>query len=154
MFLTEKDKERFWSKVYFAGPDDCWEWQAQLDDFGYGRFQLNGKAIGAHRISYHLIKGIKDSSSIIQHTCDNPSCVNPNHLLEGTQSDNIQACADRNRLVGNRKLTEEIVSYIKYELKYNNHYGLITKLANEYNVNRQAIKDIKSGKSWKHVEVM
>jgi len=153
MFLTNEDKKRFWSKVHIAGPNDCWEWQAQKDPNGYGRFQLNYKSENAHRISYQIEKGIKDFSSVIQHNCDNPSCVNPSHLLEGTQSDNIQACSDRNRLVGNRKLTELQVRAIKWTLINKNKYGLITQLANFYNVNRRAIQDIKCGKSWRHVNI-
>lgn len=151
--LSDKDKERFWSKVYIAGPDECWEWQAQRISFGYGRFQLNGSAESAHRIAYDLIKGIKDPSSVIQHECDNTSCVNPAHLLEGTQSDNIQSCSDRGRHVGNRKLNDEAVKVIKWMLKHKNRYGLITKLADLHGVSREAIKSIKSGKAWSHVEV-
>lgn len=154
MFLTEKDKERFWSKVYFMGPDDCWEWQAGKHDFGYGKFQLNGKPENAHRVAYHITYRIKNPDSIIQHTCDNPSCVNPVHLLEGTQSDNIQACSDRNRIIGNRKLTETDVHAIRWILQNKNKYGMIKQLADYYNVNRQAIKDIKIGRSWKHVGVV
>jgi hypothetical protein len=77
---------RFFSKVFIT--DDCWLWQGGMDSQGYGLFQLDGKQWRAHRYSQHIHNGLDNALPIVMHTCDNPSCVNPNHLQNGTVQDN------------------------------------------------------------------
>jgi len=81
-------EERFWPKVLKS--DSCWEWQASLTDKGYGQFFDKGVRILAHRYSYKLRFGKIPEGLFLCHTCDNPKCVNPDHLKPGTQKDNIQ----------------------------------------------------------------
>lgn len=75
----------------------CWEWQGPINHDGYGRYWLNGKYIKAHRFSYQLHHGDIPSKLVVRHTCDNPKCSNPSHLILGTQADNIQDLLDRKR---------------------------------------------------------
>ncbi|CAB5223992.1 hypothetical protein UFOVP389_27 [uncultured Caudovirales phage] len=77
---------RFFSKVLIT--DDCWLWQGGLDNDGYGLFQLDGKQWRAHRYSQHIHNGLDNALPVVMHTCDNPRCVNPNHLQNGTVQDN------------------------------------------------------------------
>lgn len=77
--------ERFLSKV--EKTDTCWLWKASKDHFGYGWFSINSKMFRAHRIAYELFVS-PISSEVIMHTCDNPQCVNPEHLRPGTNKDN------------------------------------------------------------------
>lgn len=84
---------RFWGKVDKTG--ECWLWKAGTNSKGYGRFRHNGEARLAHRVAYELEYG--DVPSLLRHTCDNPACVNPDHLEPGTQADNLQDMADRGR---------------------------------------------------------
>ena len=93
-------EERFWSKVNITDNDKCWEWKAGANGEGYGVFYPNG-AIGgpvrAHRYSYEITHGAIEPGKLILHSCDNPRCVNPHHLRQGTQSDNLMDREKRKR---------------------------------------------------------
>ncbi len=86
--------ERFWSKVDKSG--DCWLWRGSVNPQGYGTFSFGGKSRGAHRVSYLLSKGEIGDGLCVCHTCDNPPCVNPDHLWLGTQADNMRDMGSKN----------------------------------------------------------
>lgn len=82
---------------------DCWEWQGNKNPAGYGRFTVkeNGKSVSllAHRASWmvHNNVDVIPKGMFICHHCDNPKCINPNHLYMGTPKDNAQDCVRRGR---------------------------------------------------------
>jgi len=70
-------------------PNGCWEWMGSRTWDGYGRLRVGEKTYRAHRVSYELFNGPIQEGMFICHTCDNPSCVNPQHLFQGSNRDNI-----------------------------------------------------------------
>ncbi len=92
--MSEKDKSRFFSKIKTNTETGCREWQAARQDRGYGFFGLGGSNFGAHRIAYFLATDTDPEDLCVLHKCDNPRCVNPEHLFLGTHLDNAR---DRNQ---------------------------------------------------------
>jgi hypothetical protein len=84
-------EDRFWEKV--DKTDGCWLWNAYTLYNGYGRFSINKKTEYSHRVSWFLEHGEWPNGKHVTHTCDNPTCVRPDHLMLGTVADNM---ADRN----------------------------------------------------------
>ena len=82
--------ERFWTKVDRRGPEDCWPWLGYLDRAGYGTFHYRRRALYAHRAMLEFTNGLIMPGLQVAHTCDQPSCVNPAHLVITDQWGNQQ----------------------------------------------------------------
>ena len=77
----------------------CWEWTGGSRGNGYGAMKVDGKVIDAHRLSFEIHYGkIGHSRIFVRHICDNRRCCNPNHLVVGTHSENMQDAFIRGRL--------------------------------------------------------
>ena len=144
---------RFWKRVDVKKPDECWKWTPPLDSYGYGVICNNYKILKAHRISWELHFGPITNGLHCLHKCDEPSCVNPNHLFLGTHTDNVRDMHKKGRAPdtagvanGNAKLNEDAVRNIR---KYY-AAGAVKKewLASVYGVHRITIHQIVSGQTW------
>lgn len=154
-----KEQRRFWDKVDIKNPDQCWQWMAFCDRYGYGRFMLDGKAVSAHRLSACWAGILVDMNSQLHvcHSCDNTSCVNPQHLFVGTHQDNMADRDNKGRHIcvsqpgsqhGMSKLDEDDVRQIRMLRQQ----GLTQRvIANQFGVTRSMISYIVNNKNWQHV---
>src|SRR6476620_392986 len=107
-YIFISDKERFWSFVDKKDVNECWEWKGSRNKEkntgvgNYGKFTIKSKYIPAHRYSFLLHFGEFPNDLYVCHFCDNPPCVNPNHLYLGSQQENIADKIQRGR--GNFKI--------------------------------------------------
>lgn len=141
--------ERFWSKVDKSS--ECWEWQAEKNQHGYGGFYFLGKKQKAHRVSWQLTYGDIPDGQLVLHTCDNPSCVNPLHLWLGTQDDNMKDCAAKGRTAHTAhhgqdnpmaKLSNDMAAQIYLDER--RHF----EIAESYEVSSKVVGKIKRGELW------
>lgn len=82
--------------------ETCWEWIGTVTSRGYGHFKKKKRLYRAHRLSFVIHKGNIPNGMMVCHSCDNPSCVNPDHLWLGTGYDNAMDMVNKGRAVGNR----------------------------------------------------
>lgn len=135
---------------------DCWVCTSHCKNKeGYPYYKFNGKVGRMHRYMYEKYKGKIPEGYIVRHACDNPSCINPDHLLLGTHKDNKQDSINRKRhakgtSVHSAKLTEKDVKEIRKLLK-NKYYGYMQNICKKFNVSSDCIYNIKNNKSWKHI---
>lgn len=129
----------------------CWLWTGAVVSDGYGTISIDGKHRLAHRYSYEYFKGPIPDKMFVCHSCDIPSCINPDHLSLGTPKDNIQDSLKKNRFVvgercKNTKITDEQALDIKS--------GRISRheFAELYGITYQTASNIASGRSWKHIQ--
>jgi hypothetical protein len=85
----------FWRKVVKGTDDECWLWSGACNKDGYGSAWWDKKPIAAHRLSFLIHNG--HLPNVCRHKCDVRECVNPAHLEDGTQADNIRDCVERGR---------------------------------------------------------
>jgi len=144
--------KRFATKFIKGEPDDCWMYLGCKDRNGYGVFGVFRKSVFAHRFSYELYVGKIPDGLLVCHKCDNPGCVNPNHLFVGTVADNNQDKKNKHRCKPVRgenhpshKLTKEQVVQIRKD-RINGHK--LNEIAKLYNISFQHVSDIAHNKRW------
>lgn len=144
---------RLWRKIERGGPDDCWPWLASVNPAGYGRLNVGGKFIKAHRLAWESTNGPIPSGLHVLHRCDNPRCCNPRHLFLGTHADNMaDLFAKRRRAYGERhwmaRLTERDVIEMRAMRSAGESYQ---EIARRFGVARMTAKNAILGKTWAHV---
>ena len=127
------------------------------DNCSYTRIKYNNKMDRLYRVLYEKEYGTIPKGMVIRHKCDNPSCVNIQHLEVGTQKDNVKDMVQRGRAKygceemksygeknGAHKLTQEEVKEIYLDKTLSTY-----RLAEKFNVSRAAISYIKNKNTWK-----
>lgn len=147
---TEGLKRRILSCVETT-EDGCWVWTGSVNSAGYGRIwdPEEKKMVQCHRAMMDFPEGL-----LVCHRCDNPPCVNPDHLFVGTMSDNIRDCVNKGRAArrgakgeanSKAKLTEREV------LEIYRGTDRQRDCAARYGVTHQVVGSIRRGKTWRHV---
>ena len=148
--MNEKDLARFMSKVNKT--ETCWFWIAAKSR--YGQFWINRKQKTAHRVAYEHFYGWIQENLNVNHICDNPPCVNPEHLWQGTPNEGSKDMVKKGRQAkgenqGLAKLSAEEV--IEIRTKYKPYKYTLKMLAKEYGVWPKTIHRIILNKNWKHI---
>ena len=160
-------KARFLEKVTIS-QSGCWEWMASRSKAGYGHFKLYGVNHIAHRVSYEIFSGEIPEGLYVCHHCDNPPCVNPDHLFLGTHTENLHDASRKGRIAtgekhgaythpesrvhlsgeknGRAKLTKEQISQIR---EFRNQGLGLKFLAKVFGVSSAQIGNIVSGRRWR-----
>ncbi len=135
--------------------DGCWNWSGPAYRNGYGRFNMRGSGVLAHRMSFFVFNRVMPKKQVL-HRCDNPACINPAHLFEGDARDNILDCIAKGRHNPPRgenaqksKLTEANVIEIKNRIANGERQYL---LAREFGVSQKQISVIARGIQWAHIK--
>jgi len=162
--LHQCDIDKFNLNVGKQSKGGCVEWEGGTGWKGYGRMHLSIKhtlprrTVKAHRFSWELHRGKIPEGMIICHKCDNPPCVNPDHLFIGTYQDNIDDQIRKGRLgrgeTSNRAtITEDqAVEAIRLYAKYGKSYGVLVRIAREVGGGYNAVSQVIRGSSWQHLD--
>lgn len=160
--ISEKLLARFWAKVDKRGPDECWPWKAYSMPGSYGQFGCGSRVFLAHRISWIIANGSIPQHAgyhgfCVCHKCDNPKCVNPNHLFLGTNADNVHDMDKKGRRKvdpvfgeahGKSKLTEKAVEEIR---KARNAGMKMQPLADKFGISIVTVSAVCRRRTWRHV---
>lgn len=147
MALT--DRERFEANYIPEPNSGCWLWLGAIhtERRPYGVFHYEGRTGRAHRAAVEFYKGPIPDGLFVCHRCDNPACVNPDHLFVGTNAENTadkvaKGRQTRGEMQPNRKLTLEQARAIRQSTDRSD------ELARRYAVTRRHINNIRSGRFW------
>ena len=155
--MTSPIQQRFEKKVVRIPFSDCHHWTGATAKFGHGKFAdgLGGWKF-AHRFVFEQKHGSIEDCKFVLHHCDNPGCVNPDHLYLGTKKDNAQDRENRNRgnhLFGTAharsKLSVSQVRDIRDEFDTDKYS--FKQLGKIYGVDGKSIADIVNRRNWQHV---
>lgn len=149
--------ERFWFKVDVRGPDECHPWAGSahtVNGVRRAKFWFEGKNRNAARVMWQLERGPIPANICVLHTCDNPMCVNINHLFLGDSTTNTRDMMVKGRVCRREchpraKLNSEKVKEI-HRLYATGEYTY-KELAQRFDVTKYHIGKVIRGKAWAHV---
>lgn len=135
--------------------DGCWMFTGAWNKDRYGVMRYNGETKGAHVVSYEIHIGLVPKGLNVCHSCDNPWCVNPEHLYADTQSNNVQLAIDKGRKpilrgeqCGAAKLKQDDVIHIRQLAASGVAHREIGEI---FLVGREAIGKIVRRERWRHI---
>lgn len=129
-------------------------WQGRKSEKGYGLVEFHGRTVKAHRLAYQLASRQPiPTGLVVRHTCDNPGCINPAHLVLGTHADNVADRDERERTaVGESVSTAKLTAADVLQIRYAVGCGATQRSqAIRYGVDATTIRDIVHNKTWRHL---
>jgi hypothetical protein len=147
--------ERFYKKVEKRGVDECWLWLGAINAHGYGNFNIHGKTVLAHRVSYFLSTEDPADGDLICHSCDVPACVNPRHLWRGTPKDNMVDMVSKGRvktvsMPGEQNPRAKITADMAREIAAAPETEKNSALGRKYGLDGASVGLIRNGTNWSH----
>lgn len=168
--MTDEELQKWFFEQKNVNQNGCWEWSRGKTG-GYGMLSVKGKRILAHRFSMQIRLNRPIPKELeVRHMCNNPICFNPDHLQEGTHSENMRDMVESNRQAKGERLSKSLKG-IKHEksngennsnvkltedqvleiLAHKGIRGMHNYLSKLYGVSNRQIERIQNGKSWKHI---
>ncbi len=128
----------------------CFNWSGSVGLKGYGQVSHRGKNKAAHRVMFLLFNGRLGKRDCVLHRCDNPGCINPDHLFAGTRGDNNKDRSRKGRSVfGDRHPLSKLDDDLAMEIYLS---PLSSRAAAEkYNISKTLVKNIRNRKTWRHI---
>lgn len=146
-------KPEIWKRIlekFIIDPvSGCWNWIGAKHDSGYGRIQIRPRLWPVHRFIYESCHGVELNRKIfVCHSCDNPACINPNHLFAGDALANNRDSVLKGRNSHGEKSKEALISSAT-AISIAKKEGKYSDVAAEYGVSMSVVIQIKQGKRWK-----
>lgn len=145
---------RFYSRVDVCNKNNCWEWKGRRDPNGYGRIDIGGRPVLAHRMAFMFANGFECEN--VCHSCDNPPCCNPNHLWAGNPKLNVADMVKKGRnkicppMIGETNPASRLSK--KQAMEILNSTESNKELSIRFRVSATAVRYIKTGKNWRHLQ--
>ena len=143
------ETERFMSHVAKA-ESGCWLWTAFKMPSGYGNFRTSDGHRLAHRAAYRIFCGELVDGMDVMHSCDNPSCVNPEHLSLGSRTDNMRDAKSKGRNAKGEKHGRSKLS-VDQVIAIRQMNGPQSAIAKQFDISQPTVSDIKTRRKWAHI---
>jgi hypothetical protein len=149
--------KRFWDKVSIPPEDGCWTWNGATLGDGYGVIgHGKSKVVRAHRLSWEMAKGTIHDGMFVCHHCDNPPCVNPDHLFLGTALDNTRDMDNKGRRInrpvrGERQGLAKLTSNSVIRIRIVAGSLSAEKIAKAIGVSKKCVLNVIHNKTWTHI---
>jgi hypothetical protein len=148
-------RNRLLAAIVVDPKSGCWIWQRARSKAGYGQLSVGGKVRYAHVLSFECFVGERPSGAEVCHRCDNPPCINPDHLFAGSHHQNMLDATAKGRMgprvpakgerCGSAKLTESDVLAIRRAV------GTTIAIGRQYGVDRTLVGKIRRKEIWGHL---
>ena len=154
--MVSKLEDSFGSK-YKIGLNGCWNWLPYKNKKGYGHAFFKGRKCLAHRVSYEIHIGSIEKGNVVMHYCDNPSCVNPDHLTQGSHQDNVNDRETKGRSAKSKNGEENIFAVlngfqVRVIKKLLANSGLSQKdIADPFGIHKSTVSLINTNKTWSNL---
>jgi hypothetical protein len=153
--IIKDPRERFLKNIIVSNDSDgCWMWLGRKNYKGYGRMKINNRHVQAHRFSYEIYIGEIQDGLCVCHKCDNPACVNPNHLFLGTiQENNLDRDKKGRKALGENNGKSKLTLNDVIEIKRLLDSGFsVAEVSRRFNSKHSTINAVKIGRSWTWVK--
>lgn len=153
--LITDEKQYILDRIEINKETGCWEWTGTCFFSGYARaglYSRKGKKYSQHanRMSYVVFKGDIPENMYVCHSCDNPKCVNPDHLFLGTPKDNaIDMKNKRRSLSGEKHPNSKLTEHDALEIRKSKRSKEF--LSEKYGVSVYTIRDVLIRRTWNHI---
>lgn len=140
---AQEKRHPFWLRIEVGHESECWPWKGPVDKDGYGYIGKDR----AHRLTWDRTHKTLSDGQVIRHTCDHPNCCNPDHLVSGTNYDNVMDRVDRGRSAKGTRNGRALLTNAKV-LKIFQSKGSYSEISLQFGISKWTVRDIKTGKTW------